>query len=80
MKSVVKTIRFPLDILEEIRPMMDKTNLNFTKFITEAIKVYMRILEYTEVVNKSFGIWKKSKHPELAKGVNSYIRQMRKGR
>lgn len=80
MKSVVKTIRFPLNVLQDIRPIMDKTSMNFTKFTIEAIKTYVDILEYTAVINESFGIWKGNNHPELAKGVNNYVRKLRKGR
>ena len=38
MERVVKTIRFPGDVLEEIRPFMKKNNLNFTGFVIEAIE------------------------------------------
>ncbi len=80
MKSIIKSIRFPESILEEIRPVISKNKLNFTEFIIEAIKTYIRVLNYTDGIEKSFGTWKKSNHPELKKGVNNYIRKMRKGR
>ncbi len=34
MERTVKTIRFPVDILQEIRPVLDETNMNFTTSIT----------------------------------------------
>ena len=80
MKSVVKTVRFSENILEEIRPVMNKTNLNFTGFVIEAIKTYIRILSYSDGVNKSFGAWKNNSHHELKNGTSNYIKKMREGR
>ena len=80
MKSVIKTIRFREDILREIRPVLDETNLNFTEFIMEAIKAYLQMLDYSISIHKSFGGWKKRKHVELKHGVDKYIRKMRRGR
>lgn len=80
MKSVVKSIRFPKTILEDVHPIMKKNNLNFTEFVIEAIKTYIRALNYTDGIKNSFGAWENGDHPELKKGANSYIRNMRKSR
>ncbi|MCK4447910.1 MAG: hypothetical protein KAW56_12630 [Candidatus Marinimicrobia bacterium] len=80
MKSIVKSIRFPEPILDEVQSVMDKKNFNFTEFVIEAIKNYIRILKYTDVINSSYGIWSNSNHPELKNGVNGYIRILREGR
>lgn len=80
MKSIVKSIRFPEIILGEVKPLMKKNNLNFTEFIIESIKAYIRGLKYIDGINKSFGAWKIGTHPELKNSVNSYIRNIRKGR
>ncbi|MCK5058039.1 MAG: hypothetical protein KAT34_15400 [Candidatus Aminicenantes bacterium] len=80
MERVVKTIRFPGDILEQMRPFMNKNRMNFTSFVIEAIKNYIRVLKYKEGIESSFGAWKKGDHPELAEGGDHYIRNMRRGR
>ncbi len=80
MERTKKTIRFPADILEQMRPLMSKYNLNFTNFVMEAIKNYIRVLNYRNGVKTGFGAWKDSEHPELEKGVDNYIRDMREGR
>ena len=67
MKNVVKSIRFPKTILEDVCPIMEKNNLSFTEFVIEAIKTYIRVLDYTDGINKSFGAWKNGGHPELKK-------------
>lgn len=80
MERIVKTIRFPGDLLEQMRPFMNKKNLNFTNFVMEAIKNYIRVLKYREGIEKSFAAWKDGEHPELAEGVDDYIRKLRRGR
>ena len=80
MERVVKTIRFPGDILEQMRPFMNKKNLNFTDFVIEATKNYIRALKYRDGINSSFGAWKNGDHPEFIEGVDNYVRKMRKGR
>ncbi len=61
-----------------ISQTMNKTNLNFTGFVIEAIKTYMRILSYTDGVNKSFGAWKNNSHYELENGTGNYIKKTEK--
>jgi len=80
MERVVKTIRFPVDVLKEIQPVLDERNWNFTGFVIAAIKSYLHSLKYEKGVNDSFGAWKDSQHPELEQGVDEYIRATRKGR
>lgn len=80
MERVVKTIRFPGDILEQMRPFMKKNRMNFTSFVIEAIKNYIRELKYKDGIESSFGAWEKEDHPELAGGVEHYVRNMRRGR
>lgn len=80
MKTITKSIKMPNFILQEINPIIKDNNLNFTDFIIEAIKTYIRILNYNNAINKSFGSWKNNNHPELQYGIHTYIRKMRKGR
>ena len=80
MERTMKTIRLPADILEQMRPLMIKNNLNFTNFVMEAIKNYICVLNYRDGVKTSFGAWKNSEHLELEEGVDNYIRKMREGR
>ncbi|MGA1870717.1 MAG: hypothetical protein ACMUJM_19455 [bacterium] len=80
MKSILKTIRLPEEIQEKIQPIMKKNNLNFTEFVIEAIKIYIKEVNYSENIEKSFKAWHNNPHPELKNGVNNYIRKMREGR
>ncbi len=78
--SILKSIRFPEDVLKEIRPVMNKKKINFTEFILQAVQAYIRAAHFTDKMNKSFGAWKSNVHSELKDGVDHYIRKMRKGR
>ena len=80
MKSTIKSIRFSKDILEEIQPVIEKKELNFTQFLMQAIREYIRMINYTEAVFKGFGAWKKEGHPELKHGSMEYVRKIRKDR
>lgn len=80
MERIVKTIRFPADVLQQMRPIMKQKKMNFTAFVIEAIKNYIRVLNYKDGINTSFRAWKDDEHPELKNGVDNYIREMRKPR
>ena len=80
MERMMKTLRFPAALIQEMRPWMKKSNLNFTSFVMEAVKNYIRVLKYREGVTKSFGAWKDHDHPESPNGTAQYVRKMRKSR
>ncbi|MDQ1350582.1 MAG: hypothetical protein QG657_884 [Acidobacteriota bacterium] len=80
MERVMKTVRFPAEVLKEIRPIMREKKMNFTAFVIEAIHNYLRILRYKEGINSSFGAWKNNDHPELKGGVDHNIGNLRKAR
>lgn len=80
MERVVKTVRFPVEVLREMRPIMKEKKMNFTAFIIEAINSYLRTAKYKEGINSSFGAWENTDHPELKDGADQYIRNLRKAR
>ena len=80
MERVVKTLRFPKNLLEEIDTLLNKENMNFTDFITNAAKSYLTSLKFTEAVKESAGAWDLKNHPELKDGLDNYIRKLREGR
>jgi hypothetical protein len=68
MERSMKTIRLPVELLEQMRPLIAKKNITFTNFVIEAIMNYMRVLNYQEGIDASFGAWKDNQHPELKDG------------
>lgn len=80
MAKVTKTMRFPEDLVREIKNISAERDENFTEFVQSAIKAYIRGLRFSDAVNESAGAWDLNKHPELKEGSDKYIRKVRKGR
>ena len=80
MERIVKTIRFPKKLIEEVNQVSSWKNMNFTDFVTDAIKNYLREIRFTEAVSGSSGVWELQKHPELKDGTEEFIRRLRRGR
>jgi uncharacterized protein YfbU (UPF0304 family) len=80
MATVMKTLRFPEEIIEEMKPIIKKHHINFTDFVMSAIESYISSIQFTNNVNSTFGAWKNNEHKELDSGTEKYIRKMRKGR
>ena len=80
MDRIIKTMRFPKYLMDEIELISTSKKINFTEFMTSAAQVYIREIKFAEAVNESAGAWSASRHPELEKGTENYIRKMRKGR
>ena len=80
MERIVKTIRFPKKLIEEVNQVSSWKNMNFTDFVTVAIKNYLREIRFTEAVSESSGVWELQKHPELKDGTEEFIKSLRRGR
>lgn len=80
MGKIVKTIRFPEDLINEINSISAAKKTNFTDFVKTAIESYIRGLKFTEAVKESSGAWSLKNHPELREDSEEYIRKIRKGR
>ncbi len=80
MSTIVKTLRFPEKIIDDIQPIITKKHTNFTTFVMSAIESYIKSIQFTDSLNKSFGSWKNNEHAELNEGTETYIRKIRKGR
>jgi len=51
-----------------------------TKFLTRLAENGLQQLRLQQALEKSYGAWTKSKHPELKRGVSSYLRTLRRDR
>ena len=80
MSKIIKTIRFPKDLIDEINSISAAKKTNFTEFVKTALESYIRGLKFAEAVNESAGAWDHKNHPELKEGTENYIRKIRKGR
>ena len=80
MERIIKTLRFPKNLIDEIDVISLEKKINFTEFVTSAVEVYLRELKFAGAVSKSAGSWDFQKHLELKEGTEKYIRKLRKGR
>jgi hypothetical protein len=80
MDRIIKTLRFPKNLIDEINSISVARKMNFTDFVTSAVEAYLRELKFTEAVCESSGAWNLNAHTELKGGTEDYIRKIRKGR
>ena len=76
----MKTLRFPKNLIDEIDSISAAKKTNFTDFITTAVRSYIDQIKFSESVAESAGAWSVKNHPELLKGTEKYLREIRKGR
>jgi len=62
--------------LDELRATAGKREQS--KFVSDALRWELQRLRQIKAVDASFGSWKNEKHPELAAGVDSFVRNVRK--
>jgi len=80
MERIMKTLRFPKNLIDEIDSISAIKKTNFTDFITTAVRSYIDQLKFSESVAESAGAWSVKSHPELSDGTEKYLREIRKGR
>jgi hypothetical protein len=65
----------PEDVLQELRRTVPKGEQS--KVVAHALRQELTRLRFLKNLEKHFGAWAKGKHPELKRGVESYIRHLR---
>jgi hypothetical protein len=80
MERAVRQANFllPQDLIEELRQAVPKRAQS--KLVAEALRNELRRLKLEKALQRSFGAWKDSDHPELSKGATTYVRKLRKSR
>jgi hypothetical protein len=78
MRTATRQANFtlPEDLLDELRRTVPKGEQS--RVVGEALKNELTRIRFRQVVQQSFGAWKPSTHPELAKGSRRYVRSLRK--
>ncbi len=78
MGTVLKQANFqlPEDLLNELRENVGKGELS--RFVSNALQRELQRLRQQKVLDTTFGAWKSSKHPELAGGIDQFVRNIRK--
>jgi hypothetical protein len=66
----------PADLLEELRRTVPKGEQS--KVVGEALRSELKRLRLRQSLERSFGAWKRARHPELARGARRFVRGLRK--
>ncbi len=65
----------PEELVKEIDRLSGKRKRSW--FITRAVRKEIQRLNFIEAVKETAGTWKDEDHPELKKGVDSWVRSLR---
>ena len=78
MNTSLKQANFqiPEDLLNQLRETVGKGELS--RFVSEALKRELQRLRQLTAIDETFGAWKGGEHPELAGGVDRFVRNVRK--
>lgn len=66
----------PEDLLDELRRAVPKGEQS--RVVGQALRNELARIRFRRALDESFGAWKKSRHPELAKGTRRYVRSLRR--
>ncbi len=66
----------PEDLLDELRRAVPKGEQS--RVVGEALRNELTRIRFRRVLDRSFGAWSRSRHPELARGTRPYVRARRK--
>ncbi len=66
----------PEDLLEELKANVSSRQQS--RFVAEALKKELQRVRLAKALETSFGAWKEADHPELAKGAETFVRNLRK--
>jgi len=66
----------PEELVQEIDRLSGKRKRSW--FITQAVRKEIQRLNFLKAVKETAGAWKDEDHPELKKGVDNWVRSLRK--
>ncbi len=77
-KTEKMSVTIPIDLAQEIRSLSAPGEVS--SFFTEAITHYLEYRKQTVALQKGFGAWKDTKHPELVtpEDTRDYVCALRK--
>jgi ABC-type sulfate transport system substrate-binding protein len=78
MGSATRQANFllPEDLLEELKANVSSRQQS--RFVAEALKKELRRVRLAKAIETSFGAWKEADHSDLARGTETYVRNLRK--
>ena len=78
MRSATRQANFllPEELLEELKANVSSRQQS--RFVAEALRKELQRVRLAKALETSFGAWKETDHPELAKGAEAFVRKLRK--
>lgn len=66
----------PADLLDELERTVSKAEQS--RVVGEALRNELKRRRFRRALDRSFGAWKKARHPELARGTRRFVHVLRK--
>ena len=66
----------PAELLDELRRAVPRGQQS--RVVGEALRNELQRIRFRQAVSDSFGAWKASAHPELARGTRRFVRSVRR--
>ena len=78
MNTALKQANFqlPEELLNELRATVGKREQS--RFVSGALRRELQRVRQLKAIDETFGCWCDGEHPELAKGVDRFVRSTRK--
>lgn len=78
MSTALKQANFqlPEELLNELRATVGKREQS--RFVSGALRRELQRMRQLKAIDETFGCWCDEEHPELAKGVDRFVRSNRK--
>jgi hypothetical protein len=78
MKTATRQANFllPVDVLDEFRKTVARREQSM--FVADALRKELKRLKLESALEDSFGAWLGADHPELKKGSDAYVRNIRR--
>lgn len=80
MTLITKQANFllPEDVLNELKASVPARQQS--RVVTEALRKELKRIKLAKALETSFGAWKSKDHPELNKGTEAFVREIRTSR
>lgn len=80
MTAITKQANFllPEDVLNELKASVPVRQQS--RVVTEALRKELKRIKLAKALETSFGAWKSKDHPELSKGTEAFVREIRTSR
>ncbi|HEY3490776.1 MAG TPA: hypothetical protein VGK27_11745 [Candidatus Deferrimicrobiaceae bacterium] len=78
MGSATKQANFllPEELIEELRATVSVRQQS--RFVTDALRQALKRVRLSKALETSFGAWGEENHPELERGTDAHVRNLRR--